>query len=85
MSNYTWHKVSDEEKEEIKKDAKNLLDEFSAKLEKISIRDVKEEVGENLREEGEGLKPNEEFREEMLENAPLVEDGLIVAERGGWK
>ncbi len=82
---YTWHKVSDEEKEEIKKDAKNLLDEFSAKLEKISIKDVKEEVGENLRIEGDGWKPNEEFREEMFENAPLVEDGLIIAEKGGWK
>lgn len=82
---YTWHPVSESEKEEIKKNAKNLLDEFSAKLSKISVKELKKEEKENLREEGKGWETNSEFRELMLDNAPLVEDGFVVAEKGGWK
>ena len=82
---YTWHAVTEDEKEEIRKNAKNLLDEFSAKIAKVSVREKKEEGEENLREEGEGWETNEKFRELMMDNAPMVEDGLIMTDKGGWK
>ncbi len=82
---YTWHPVNEEEKEEIRKNAKNLLDEFSSKLNKIETSEPKPEDKENLRPEGTGWKTNNNFRETMMNNAPMVEDGLIIAETGKWK
>lgn len=82
---YIWHPVTEQEKEEIRKNAKNLLDEFSSKLNKIETSEPKPEGKENLRPEGKGSEPNEEFREIMFDNAPLVEEGLIIAEKGAWK
>lgn len=95
MSNYKWHPVTEQEKEEIRKNAKNLLDEFSHKLDKIKTSEAKLDSKENLRPEGTGWKTahtgvspdgqNEDFQELMLDNAPMVEDGFIIAEKGGWK
>ena len=84
-NNFLFHEVSEKEKEEIKQNAKKLLDEFSSKLEKIKTSDVEHEKKENLREEGKGWETNKEFREFMMDNAPLVENGLIIAEKGNWK
>jgi Asp-tRNA(Asn)/Glu-tRNA(Gln) amidotransferase C subunit len=85
MSNYKWHAVSEQEKEEIKTNAKKLLDEFSSKLTKVSIKEEKKEVEENLRSEGKGWETNQDFKEFMFDNAPEVDDNLIIAEKGGWK
>jgi hypothetical protein len=82
---YTWHEVSKEEKEEIRKNAKNLLDEFSLKINEIKFKEEKEDSRENLRIENSGWKTDENFREIMAENAPEFEDNLIIVERGGWK
>lgn len=92
---YVWHAVTEAEKEEIRKNAKNLLDEFSSKIAKIETSEPKPEDKENLRTEGKGSEPthtgissdeqNADFREIMFDNAPLVEDGLIIAEKGAWK
>lgn len=81
---YTWHPVTEQEKEEIRKDAKKLLDDFSIKLNKIKTIELKNDSGE-LRDEGKGWETNEEFRELIMENAPFVDKGLIVAEVGKWK
>ena len=82
---YTWHQVTEKEKEEIKTSTKKLLDEFSSKLSKIKTSEPKPEANENLRPEGSGWKTGEEFRELMMDNAPSTDDGLITAEKGGWK
>jgi hypothetical protein len=82
---YTWHTVTEQEKEEIRKDAKKLLDEFSSKLDKIKTSEPKLDSKENLRTEGTGWKTDKDFQELMLDNAPMVEDGFIIAEKGGWK
>jgi predicted Asp-tRNA(Asn)/Glu-tRNA(Gln) amidotransferase subunit C len=82
---YTWHAVTEDEKEEIKKNAKHLLDEFSHKLEKIKTSEAKTDSKENLRPERSGWTTNKEFQELMLDNAPMVEDGFIIAEKGAWK
>ena len=43
---YTWHQVTEKEKEEIKTGAKRLLDEFSSKLSKIKTSEPKPEANE---------------------------------------
>ncbi len=84
MTGYTWHQVSEQEKEEIRKNAKKLLNEFSSKLDKIKTSEIKKDSGK-LREEDNGLEANKEFQELMMDNAPMTENGLIIAEKGGWK
>ncbi|MDO8516972.1 MAG: hypothetical protein Q7S33_02500 [Nanoarchaeota archaeon] len=84
-SGFVWHKVSDKEKEEIKKQAKELLEDFSRKIEKIDVKEEFFEKGEGLRDEGDGWNTNDEFRNIMFANAPFVDDEFLVAEKGGWK
>ncbi len=54
MADFLWHKVSEKEKEEIKKQAKSIMDGFSRKLSSISKKMpevlIKREEGE--RQEG---------------------------------
>lgn len=80
-----WHKVSDKEKEEIKKQAKSLMDDFARKLEKIQVKESHFENGEGMRDESSPWKTDNEFRDTMFSNAPLVEENSIVAEKGEWK
>lgn len=82
---FTWHEISEEEKLEIKKDAKNLLDEFSTKLEKIKTKEHHFSRESGMREEGEPWKTNQDFQDLMFLNAPFVEDNLLIAEKGSWK
>jgi len=72
-------------KEEIRKNAKSLLDEFNSKLSQIKTTESYLENDSGLREEGDGWKTDSDFKDIMLLNAPFVEDDLIIAEKGGWK
>jgi hypothetical protein len=85
MDNFSNHIVTEEERAEIKRDAKKLLNDFAIKLSKIKTKESHLENGEGCRDEGTGWKTEESFRDIMLTNAPFVEDGSIVAERGSWK
>lgn len=85
VDSLTWREVSDSEKEKIRSDAKKLLDEFSKKLGNIEIDESYLEKGDGVRREGVGWGSDEEFRKIMFSNAPLVEEDLILAEKGGWK
>jgi len=85
MKEFTYHKVSEKEKEEIKKNAKKLLDTFASKLGKIKAKESHFENNSGLRQEGTGWDTDKEFRDLMFLNAPFVEDEFIVAEKGGWK
>ena len=84
---FLWHTVSEHEKEEIKKQAKGIMDSFSKKLEKIDVRKLKEPIVEREKwereEKSRGCLPFD--REIMFENAPRKNDGFIVAEKGEWK
>ena len=87
-SDFTYHKVSDSEKEQIRKQTKKLMDEFSSKLDKIKTKESHfasstEKTG--MRQQGTPWKTDPTFHDLMLLNAPLVEDDFIVAEKGGWK
>lgn len=83
--NFTYHKVSEKEKKDIKTQAKKLLDEFASKLEKVKVKESHFKSDTGMREEGDGWDTNQEFRDITLANAPFVDDDFIVSEKGGWK
>jgi hypothetical protein len=83
--NSLWHEVTQEEKDQIKKDSKHLLNEFASKLSKIKAKESHIENNSGTRKEGEGWKTDEEFKSTTLANAPFVEDDFLVAEKGAWK
>ncbi|GAI11520.1 unnamed protein product, partial [marine sediment metagenome] len=70
QDSFTWHKVSNKEKKEIKKQAKKLLDDFASKIEKIKIKEKHFENNSGMREEGDGWDTDKEFRDTMFSNAP---------------
>jgi Asp-tRNA(Asn)/Glu-tRNA(Gln) amidotransferase C subunit len=74
------------DKDKIKAQAKKIMDEFVAGLEKAE--QMQEEFGvirkDVMRVPGSDKYKGTEFRERVLKNAPLVEDDQIVAERKKW-
>lgn len=82
---FTHKKVTEKEKEEIKKNSKELLEEFSKKLSKIKKEETHFNKENGKREEGSPWKTEPEFKDLTLLNAPFVEDDFLVAEKGGWK
>ncbi len=87
MDETTWHEVSDKEREEIKKNAKDILKDFSKKLNAINCdkKHFESSISNNgLREEGECWETEEDFRDLTLLNAPFVEDEFITAEKASW-
>lgn len=85
MANSLWREVTESEKEEIRRDSKNLLNDFAAKLSTIKAKETHLENGTGSREEGEPWKTPEDFRDLTFANAPFVEDEFLVAEKGNWK
>jgi len=86
MNDFLFHEVSEKEKEEIKKQAKGIMDSFSKKLSAI-----KEEVSEPIierekfeREEGTGENCDDDFRKRMFENAPNKNNDFILTEKKSW-
>lgn len=89
MTDFLWHAVSEKEKEDIKKEAKSIMDSFSRKLERINkkteepiIEREKCERQETPQEEKSDFK----FREIMFENAPEKDkdNNFIIAEKKSW-
>ena len=82
-------RISDKEKEAIRKKAETILEDFSKQLEKIpesKLQEPKIKRKHWQRKEKTGKeKPSQELdKETMFENAPHSEDGFVVAEKGGW-
>ena len=77
--------IDDKKREEIKKEAKRILDKFSSSLEKVKFKEKEiEKKSHGYREEGEGMTGNEDFRKRMFENAPEKNKGYIIAEKKKW-
>ena len=77
--------VGEEKKEEIRKEAKKILDSFAKSLDKVKFRGkgLKEEVG-GFRKEEAGKKSDSDFRKNVLENAPEKDGDCIIAEKKKW-
>ena len=72
--------------QEIKKQAKRILDKFAGALE--GIKEGEEHFVErekDRREEGNGMESDEEFRKIFFENAPKKDKDFILGEKGDWK
>lgn len=81
--------LTEKDREEVKKEAKEILDKFAKALEKVEkeSKEIKEEASDEsgMREEGEGWQPNPDFKEIMFDNAPKKSKDFILAEKGEWK
>ena len=81
--------LTEKDREEVKKEAKEILDKFAKAIEKVEkeSKEAKKESGDEsgMREEGSGSEPNSKFREIMFENAPKKTKEHILAEKGEWK
>lgn len=77
--------MEEKQKEEIKKEAKKILDSFGKALEKVELKgkEFKKDEG-GFRSEGNGVKADSEFRKIMFANAPKVEEECIIAEKKSW-
>lgn len=80
--------MEEKRKEEIRKEARAILDKFAKTLEKVGDIKVGVEKKDNkdmgMRQEGEGQVGDEDFRKRMFENAPRKDRDCIVAEKGSW-
>lgn len=85
MADSLWHEVTEEEKEEIRFEAKNLMNKFADKLGAIKTSGKHFENDSGFREEGSSWDTPEDFRDLTFANAPFVEDEFLVAEKGAWK
>ena len=96
---FLFHKVSEKEKEDIKKQAKDIMDKFSEKLSKVKEKipeplierkefEREEQIGDSQSfvkniEQDEDGKESD-FRKRMFENAPEKNKDFIVEEKKGW-
>jgi Asp-tRNA(Asn)/Glu-tRNA(Gln) amidotransferase C subunit len=86
-NDFLFHKVSEQEKELIKREAKKIIDDFS---EKLSV--IKEDISEPVIERKESERKEEKtkldrdgsFRKIMFENAPNKEADFIISEKKKW-
>jgi len=89
MENFIWRKISEKEKEKIKKQAKGILDKFARTLEKVKQEKYEHfEKKSGFREEKEQKnkagKENKEFQEIFFENAPKKNKDYIIGEKKTW-
>lgn len=78
-----FHKLSEKEREEIRKQVDLILSSFSEKLSKLGkIEEVSEEKMKFEREEENS--PSFISRKIMFDNAPEKSEDSIIAERKSW-
>ncbi len=73
------------DQEKIRKQAKAVMDEFIKALDKVG--EISGKVGlerEQTTREPTKSKPNKDFRERMLKNAPKKDGDSIIAEKKSW-
>ncbi len=73
--------------EEIKRQAKEIIDKFAAALDRAGIEEesVSVERKEDRRVEGEESELDPDFRKIMFENAPETENDFIAGEKKKWE
>ena len=79
--------VEEKKKEQIKRQAKEILDKFSKALSCIpNVKESNVVRDEDRREErrGEGKECDSDFRQLMFKNAPRKNKDFIIAEKKKW-
>ncbi|MEM3405438.1 MAG: hypothetical protein QW117_00470 [Candidatus Pacearchaeota archaeon] len=80
--------LSEEEKENIKKEAKNIIDKFSKVLDSVNenIEDFFIEREKDRRKESESENYLDlDFRNTFFENAPNKNNNFLIAEKKKWE
>ena len=70
--------------EKVEKEAKEILDKFANALKKVKSEEdfyVDRQEFERL----EGNEKCEDFKQDLLKNAPKKDRDFIIAEKGNWK
>lgn len=82
---FVWKKVDEKLKQEIKEQAKKILDNFSKALEGIEDKKLLSgiEREKQLREESK-TKCDKEFKKLFLKNVPKTEGDYVLAEKKKW-
>jgi len=84
-SDFLFRKVSETEKTKIKKEAKQILDNFSKKLSKIDKKMPEQGIERPESERAEKTSTESNFsRETMLKNAPNKNKDFIILEKKKW-
>jgi len=83
---FLFHKLSEKEREEIRKQVRTILDSFSEKLSQIDGGEKKESfIQREDSERKEGGEGDKSFsREIMFHNAPEKNKDFIIAEKKKW-
>ena len=84
MNDFLFHKVSDKEKEDIRKQAKQIMDNFVAKLSELDDNVAESFIEREKCDREEGGECAEINREIMFENAPNKNQDFIIAEKKKW-
>jgi hypothetical protein len=81
---FLFRKLSDKDKEDVKKQVDSILDSFSKKLSQIGKSAEENFIERENFERSEGGKVEEISREIMFENAPDKNKDSIIGEKGKW-
>ena len=81
---FLFRKLSDKDKEDIRKQVDSILDSFSKKLSQIGKSAEENFIEREDFERSEGGKAEELSREIMFENAPDKNKDFILGEKGKW-
>ena len=84
---FLWHKVSDKEREDIRKQAKEIMDSFEKELKKVESEKVSFSGVDRKKMLRDETKPecDPDFKPRFFENAPRKEGEFLKAEKGSWK
>jgi Asp-tRNA(Asn)/Glu-tRNA(Gln) amidotransferase C subunit len=75
-------------KQEIEKQAKEILDKFAKALDNVGSSDDLDfsvDRDEFERDEGELKAVDEDFKKRILDNAPNSNEDFVLVEKGSWK
>ncbi|MCU0642238.1 MAG: NopRA1 domain-containing protein [archaeon] len=77
--------INEAKREEVRKEAKQILQKFAKSLESVKLKEKKRKNGAGgFREEGIGAEENADFRKRMFDNAPNKDEECIIAEKKEW-
>lgn len=87
MEDFLYHKLSEEEKEKVKREAKKMLDSFSDKISKVKVPEEEPAIKRDNfeREEDDGRECDKSFRKIMFNNAPNKSEDFIITETKKWE
>mgnify|MGYP006291550991 CR=1 FL=1 len=92
MTEFKFHKITEKEKKEIEKEAKDIINSFSKKLESIKKlpeqglveRKVFQRKEKSQKDNKKENRKKKDFKKRILENAPRKNKNYILSEKKKW-